>query len=77
MLTELGADVNVVDPHVEAHPCPPGVKLVELTDARIDVADAVVILTDHDDVDYETVEARARWILDTRHRLAMKHVEFL
>ena len=77
LLTDLGADVNVVDSHVEAHRCPPGVKLVELTDARIDVADAVVILTDHDDVDYETVEARATWILDTRRRLAMKHVEFL
>jgi UDP-N-acetyl-D-mannosaminuronate dehydrogenase len=39
--------------------------------------DAVVVLTDHDDVDYELVEREARWILDCRNRLSGPNVEVL
>jgi len=77
LLTDLGADVQVVDAHVEAHRCPPGVTLVELTEARVHAADAVVIVTDHDDVDYGLLDQPATWVLDTRRRLTAKHVEFL
>jgi UDP-N-acetyl-D-mannosaminuronic acid dehydrogenase/UDP-N-acetyl-D-glucosamine dehydrogenase len=77
LLTELGAEVQVVDSHVEAHRCPPGIRLVELTAARVHDADAVVLVTDHDDVDYDLLDQDHTWVLDTRRRLTSKEVEYL
>ena len=79
LLTDLGADVQVVDSHVEAHRCPPGIRLVELTAARVHDADAVVLVTDHDDVDYDLLDQDRTWVLDTRRRLTStsKEVEYL
>jgi UDP-N-acetyl-D-glucosamine dehydrogenase len=37
----------------------------------------VVLVTDHDDVDYDLVTRHARYLLDTRHRLTGEHVEAL
>jgi UDP-N-acetyl-D-mannosaminuronic acid dehydrogenase/UDP-N-acetyl-D-glucosamine dehydrogenase len=69
--------VGVVDSHVEQHRCPPGIKLIDLAEHSLSQADAVVLLTDHDDVDYELVERASRCVLDTRHRLSGPRVEFL
>jgi UDP-N-acetyl-D-mannosaminuronic acid dehydrogenase/UDP-N-acetyl-D-glucosamine dehydrogenase len=77
MLTGMGAIVDVVDSHVESHLCPAGVKTVELTEDSLRLADAVVLLTDHDDLDYGLVERTAGVVLDTRHRLTAAHVESL
>ncbi|MET0134699.1 MAG: nucleotide sugar dehydrogenase [Kibdelosporangium sp.] len=77
LLAELGAVVEVVDTHVEPYRCPPGVKIVELTEDCLRSADAVVLLTDHDDVDYRMLERTPTWVLDTRHRLTARHVEYL
>ncbi len=77
LLTHLGADVQVVDSHVEPHRCPPGIRLVELTDARVEAADAVVIVTDHDDIDYRILDQSMTWVLDTRRRMTSKEVEYL
>jgi UDP-N-acetyl-D-glucosamine dehydrogenase len=77
LLTGLGALVDVVDAHVEPRLCPAGVKTVELTEDVVRLADAVVVLTDHDDVDYELVGRTADFVFDTRHRLANGQVEFL
>ena len=49
---------------------PDGVELVDLTAERLAAADAVVVLTDHDEVDYELVAANAGYVFDTRNRLA-------
>jgi UDP-N-acetyl-D-glucosamine dehydrogenase len=76
LLTGLGAEVEVVDSHVEPHRCP-GVRLVELTADRVNAADAVVVLTDHDDVDYDLLLDAPTWILDTRRRLRSKEIEYL
>lgn len=76
LLTELGAVVEVIDAHVERHRCPPGVKLTDLSESSIAQADAVVLLTDHDDVDYSLV-SEAAWVLDTRNRLSGSSVERL
>lgn len=76
LLDDLGAKVEVVDGHVENHRCPPGVKLVDLADGLRE-ADGVVLVTDHDDVDYALVEQVAPWVLDTRHRLKGSNVEYL
>ena len=67
-LQQAGAVVSYADPHVplvDAH----GVRLeaVEPTADNLGAADAVLILTDHDDVDYAAVAAAAPLILDTRN----------
>lgn len=77
LLAARGAVIRVVDSHVEPHRCPPGMKLVELSESEVREADAVVLLTDHEDVDYGLVEREARYVLDTRHRMSGPRVEYL
>ncbi|GAB2834419.1 nucleotide sugar dehydrogenase [Lentzea nigeriaca] len=77
LLVTLGARIEVVDSHVEPHRCPSGVKPIELSEDALKLADIVVLLADHDDVDYLLVERAAGCVLDTRHRLTAAHVEYL
>ena len=77
LLVARGAVVRVVDSHVEPLRCPPGAKLVDLSESEVRQAAAVVLLTDHGDVDYALVEREARYVLDTRHRLSGPRVEYL
>ena len=72
-LAELGADVRVADPHMRAEHVP--FTLVEPTADEVADADAVVLVTDHDAFDYELVRERARFVLDTRNRIAGPNVE--
>ncbi|MEU6232587.1 nucleotide sugar dehydrogenase [Kitasatospora sp. NPDC047058] len=53
------------------------VRLVEATPEELAAADAVVLLADHDDFDYDVVTAHARYVLDCRRRLAGATVEVL
>ena len=77
-LAALGAEVRAVDPHVLEEQVGRRAPLVELTVAELEAADAVVLLTDHDAFDLGAVAAHARFVLDTRHRLApAPTVEFL
>jgi UDP-N-acetyl-D-glucosamine dehydrogenase len=79
-LTSLGADVRYVDDHVtEADVTSLGTHLqrAELTPAELARADAVVVLTDHDGVDYDMVGAHASYVLDTRHCCLGEVVEYL
>ena len=50
---------------------------VPLTADAVRSADAVILLTDHDDVDYGLVEREACWVLDCRNRLSGPNVEVL
>jgi UDP-N-acetyl-D-glucosamine dehydrogenase len=68
-LERLGATVRVVDTWVPAYYDVPWER-VELTDDEISAADLVVIVTDHDDVDYERVVKHAQLVFDTRRRTA-------
>jgi nucleotide sugar dehydrogenase len=79
LLLELGAVVSAVDPHLETLPRQlPDVELVPNTDVRFGDYDAVLVLTDHDAIDYEAARAQATCILDTRHRVpAADNVEHL
>ena len=81
-LVRLGAEVRYVDDHV------PDLNLrraglqgqlvrANLSDEELAAAEAVVVLTDHDDVDYERVAKHARYVLDTRHRCRGERVEYL
>lgn len=73
-----GAEVCVADPHaVEDVLGTAAARRVELCRAELDRADAVVLVTDHDAFDYELICARARYVLDTRHRVEGAHVEHL
>jgi UDP-N-acetyl-D-glucosamine dehydrogenase len=74
-LAELGADVRVADPHMRAEHVP--FPLVEPTADEVADADAVVLVTDHDAFDYELVAKRARFVLDTRNRIAGPNIESL
>ncbi len=69
-LLSLGADVRAYDSHVGDYDLDDLITRVdELTDDELTNADAVVLVTEHDDVDYERVTALAGYIFDTRHHL--------
>jgi len=74
---ELGADVGVVDEHVGAHPIDCLAERVPLDERELRSSDAVVIVTDHDDVDYELVVASSSYVFDTRNRVDGPQVEAL
>jgi UDP-N-acetyl-D-glucosamine dehydrogenase len=77
-LLAAGADVAVADPHVvEDVVTSTAARRVTLDAAELAVADAVVLLTDHDAFDGELIVANARFVLDTRHRLSGHVVEHL
>jgi UDP-N-acetyl-D-glucosamine dehydrogenase len=71
----LGADIRVVDPHVA--PGATDLALVTLTEDEVRMADAVVVVTDHDDFDYDMVADCARYVLDTRNRIRGPRIEAL
>jgi UDP-N-acetyl-D-glucosamine dehydrogenase len=76
-LAELGAQLSAIDPKVTAADVPELVKLVECTPEVLAGADVVVVLTDHDDIDWELVERHADRVLDTRNRLTAAGVDRL
>jgi UDP-N-acetyl-D-glucosamine dehydrogenase len=67
LLARLGAQVRVADTWVPDYFEIPWDR-VELTDEEIGSADLVVVVTDHDDIDYERVAKLARLVFDTRRR---------
>jgi UDP-N-acetyl-D-glucosamine dehydrogenase len=70
LLLELGADVHAADPHVvEAAPVDERVTRVEFSATELEAADAVIILTDHSEFDYELVARHTSYVLDCRRRL--------
>lgn len=67
-LHELGAQVRAVEPYAGTDHLPAGVEVVHLSEAELRSADAVVVLADHDSIDYDLVVRSARYIFDTRNR---------
>jgi UDP-N-acetyl-D-glucosamine dehydrogenase len=76
MLEELGAVVSYHDPYIarikpsREHGALTDRRSVPLTPARIAAADAVLIVTDHDRIDYRDVARHAKLVVDTRNALA-------
>lgn len=70
LLQQRGADVTYNDPYI-ADLSHEGILLqsVALTDERLAQADCVVVVTHHDDYDWQTIADHARLILDTRNAL--------
>ena len=77
LLTSLGARVQAIDTHVPSNHIMPDVVRVALTAEVVRGAKALVLLTDHDDLDYELIQNEAEWILDCRNRLSGPNVEAL
>jgi UDP-N-acetyl-D-glucosamine dehydrogenase len=73
MLRARGADVAYHDPHVPALPSTRrhnlSLQSTPLTSASAGESDAVLIVTDHDDVDYALLRRSARLLVDTRNAL--------
>jgi UDP-N-acetyl-D-glucosamine dehydrogenase len=77
LLISLGARVEAIDTHVHSDHMAAEVRRLPLTADTVRRANAVVLLTGHDDLDYELVQREARWILDCRNRLSGANVESL
>lgn len=78
LLADLQANVRAVDPHVvEGRGLDSRIVRVDLTREEVAAADVVVLLTDHDAFDFAMVSGAARHVLDCRHRLSGRNVEYL
>jgi UDP-N-acetyl-D-glucosamine dehydrogenase len=76
LLTQMGADVRAVDPHVVEPVHGLGnVNRVEFSVDEVRGADVVVLLADHDEFDYEMIAREASFVFDTRHRLSGPNIE--
>ncbi len=68
LLREKGAEVAYYDSHVPSIEHEGwGLRSVDDLSAAVEASDAVVILTDHHDVDYRAVVERACWVFDARN----------
>lgn len=76
LLHGLDAVVLAADAHVDPSRIPSCVSLVPLSVDEVAAADVVVVLTDHDDVDYDLL-AGAALVFDTRNRVHTDTVERL
>jgi UDP-N-acetyl-D-glucosamine dehydrogenase len=77
-LVALGASVRAADPHVTNGHSDSRVVRVNCTPEELAAADIVVLLTDHDQFDYDEVARHAHLVLDTRRRVpAAANVERL
>jgi UDP-N-acetyl-D-mannosaminuronic acid dehydrogenase/UDP-N-acetyl-D-glucosamine dehydrogenase len=68
-LADLGADLRGVDPLVSADEIPGYIRMVPCESSQIAGADLIIVLADHDAIDWELFEPHADRILDTRNRL--------
>jgi len=70
-LLSLGAEIRVFDTHVEDYELDDHIERIESLDiGELRDADAVLLITDHDDVDYDIVVNEADYVFDSRHALA-------
>ena len=77
-LKALGAEVRVADPLVDPLLVPHGATLVDVNDVEIASADLIIVVTDHDYVDYAALAMSGTSILDTRRCMpASGSVEYL
>ena len=76
-LLKLGADIRIHDPFIDRYELYDEVERVELTIDEVEAADAIVLVTDHDGVDYDMVVERADYVFDARHKLDGASVETL
>jgi UDP-N-acetyl-D-mannosaminuronic acid dehydrogenase/UDP-N-acetyl-D-glucosamine dehydrogenase len=76
-LADLGAQLRAVDPLIAPSEVPAPVQLVDCTPENVAEADVVVVLADHDDIDWDVLEQHGERVLDTRNRLSNPAVDRL
>ncbi|MFC9620089.1 nucleotide sugar dehydrogenase [Streptomyces sp. NPDC056930] len=78
LLLDLGAEVRGADPHV-VDDIRTDARLIRVvaTAEEIAASDAVVLLTDHTEFDYESILEHAPYVLDCRNRLSGVNVDVL
>lgn len=77
LLEEAGAEVLAIDNHIETYRWPSRVERVDPLQEVFASAQAVVLITDHDDIDYDLMVNSSALVLDTRNRLSGSNVEVL
>jgi UDP-N-acetyl-D-glucosamine dehydrogenase len=77
LLVADGAEVHAIDQYATIDAFEHGVIRADLTVEEVRAADLVIVLTDHDNVDYAMVVDEATAVLDTRHRLEGSNVDYL
>ncbi|MGJ4844557.1 nucleotide sugar dehydrogenase [Leifsonia sp. Le1] len=70
VLADLGAEIVGVDDRVEDYRWPAGIARAAYTEETISGADAVVLITDHDDFDLDLLNSATVPVLDTKNRLS-------
>ncbi|MDQ4092583.1 MAG: nucleotide sugar dehydrogenase [Actinomycetota bacterium] len=76
-LDDLGADVHAIDPLIDVDEIPGYIRMVPCEPGEITKADLVIVLADHDVIDWELFEEHAEHVLDTRNRLRSASVSRL
>ncbi len=76
-LLDLGAQVSVVDSHIDPKDLPEGTMEIDLTAEELAGAEAVVMLVDHDDIDIDLIAEHAPYVLDCRDALHGSRIEKL
>ena len=77
LLHEFGATVVGIDSHVEDYRWPSLAQRVDYVAEHLADADAIVLVTDHDDFDLSVLEAIQVPVLDTKNRVSSPTVERL
>jgi nucleotide sugar dehydrogenase len=81
LLNEYGAEVVASDPHVVSTRWPTGARRVDFSPTEIAESDVVIVVTDHDDFDYASLERAAASgdviVFDARNRLSGEGVQRL
>lgn len=77
LLQDAGAEVLAVDNHVESYRWPDNVLRVQLDQDTLKAVQAVVLVTDHDGLDYGLIDSSGVSVLDTRNVLNGTQVEVL
>lgn len=68
-LGDLGADLRAIDPLITAEEIPTFIRLVPCESRQITGTDLIIVLADHDSINWELFEQHAERVLDTRNRL--------
>ncbi len=77
LLLDLGADLTVVEPMADVQSMFTDVKVADLEQGLVDDSDLIVVLTDHDELDYELLNQTTTPVFDTRRRATGDNVIYL
>jgi len=74
-LERLGTEVEYYDPYIKEIKIGRIYTSIDLTEDKIKESDCILILTDHDNIDYNSIKIYAKLIVDTRNALRKRKIE--